>query len=316
MEQLIFIHYMNRSGSTYLCNQLSEFNEILVCPEAEVLIYNFLINPGKKIKIGKRFFKKIEHIVNYDPKLKYWGLNADQIISRISESNTHFQVFYAFIKVYQEIIKPGAKILVFKGTRLINVLPKVQKSQPPVGIKNIFIIRDPRAIYYSQNRTSNPVNGKRMCNNPVLLAKQWDWYINQIDRYKKDPFCQKLFYEKMILNKDKYILDLCNFLAVNPNQKVKGGDLLRRIPENQLVIHKNSVNQAEKRLIDHWQNEDPENLKWTEIIQKYSQKYLDHYSEFNSVSPITFWQKITVLIYLIRWYLYLVFYKYSYNRYS
>ena len=33
----IFILYLNRSGSTFLSNQLSKLSEILVCPEAEVL---------------------------------------------------------------------------------------------------------------------------------------------------------------------------------------------------------------------------------------------------------------------------------------
>ncbi len=152
-QKLILICYVNRSGSTYLANLFSKSPEIFVCPEADILVNQLLVEPEKKISI--KTTKILRKAVAEDPKLKFWNLT----IKDVSEIPLHFsnlQYFLWIINNYKEKIKPAATTIVFKAERLIQLYKNYINLNKKFNIYWIAIIRDVRAVYYSQSRNFKP----------------------------------------------------------------------------------------------------------------------------------------------------------------
>jgi len=89
---LIFITYVNRSGSTYLANIFSKYDEVLVCPEADILINKFLINPSKSFKFNDLEKNRIKKIVDQDNKLKLWNISFNNLLT-LEYSKINFDSF-------------------------------------------------------------------------------------------------------------------------------------------------------------------------------------------------------------------------------
>ena len=116
---ILFITYINRSGSTYLANIFSKYNEVLVCPEADVLISKFLINPSRPYKFDDHEKTEIKKIIEFDNKLKNWNLSF-QDLSELENAKFNFEAFCKIIFAYRKKIKPVANSIVFKGDILIH----------------------------------------------------------------------------------------------------------------------------------------------------------------------------------------------------
>ena len=97
--RIIFITYINRSGSTYLSNLFSKSGDILVCPEADILVDLFLVNPEKKFSLTNNK-ELLNQIISYDKKLKYWEIHAADI-QLPQKPFTNFDLFIAILISYK-----------------------------------------------------------------------------------------------------------------------------------------------------------------------------------------------------------------------
>lgn len=253
-SKIIFITYINRSGTTFLVNNLSKSEEILVCPEAEILIDLFLNTPAKIFHPDKRFSKKLYDAIRTDNKLKYWGLSEEDIIHGIINEKTFFEAFIKFIDIYRKKVKPKSSILVFKAEKLILFYTKIKPLSVRYNIKFLAVIRDCRAIFYSQNNTLIPGTDRVMETNSLRLAKRWNTYMELVKQYTKSHDFIAIYYESLIKDFNYYFKFVCERLNIRLFDYSRKGDLKYRMPASQINIHEIMENSPEINRINIWQS--------------------------------------------------------------
>jgi hypothetical protein len=251
-KKVIFVTYINRSGSTFFVNSLSKSDNILVCPEAEILIDLFLKTPVKSFDPDKDFFNTLLDAVEKDKKLKHWGIEKDNIIKNIQNEKTYFNAFLAFIDIYRKNVKPEATILVFKAEKLIYYYNIIHPYTDKYNIKFIAIIRDCRAIFYSQNNTLIPESNRKMATNSLKLAKRWNNYINLETEYSENDDFIELSYEALIEDFHNCFIFVCKKINIKPFSQDSKGDLMYRLPYNHRIIHNIMDSQPEISKIYSW----------------------------------------------------------------
>jgi len=254
--ELIFLTYVNRSGSTYLANLLSKSEEILVCPEAEVLVNVFLETPSHKFVIYDSIKSKLRKHFIQDEKLRYWGLNPDDLRS-LKSCRKNFDAFCQILKRYQERIKPNATKIVFKAERLIDIYTRIPSElKKKYNLKFIAIIRDCRAIYNSQKFTLLLNRVDYMSDNLVETSIFWRNFVSICLTYEINDDFFIIKYEDLILNLDKTFSALLKISGIKHFEIYKkGGDLYGRIPQNQLYLHENIICDPIEEKVNDWISE-------------------------------------------------------------
>jgi hypothetical protein len=235
---IVFLTYVNRSGSTYLANLLSASEEICVCPEGDKLVTLFLESPGKAFLFDDQTRRELKELTQVDPKIKYWGIQ-DDIFSMFEEVSSHIDAFLVFLKYYQMKQKPGASCTLFKAERLAYLYPLIESYRGTVyPFKFLSVIRDPRGIYASQKRTIMPGIDKPMSTHPVYSALYWNQYIRAILKFQDQPSSYHVLYQDLINNMDMTLGRIADFLGLNLIGIKPGmGDLGGRLPDEHKGIH-------------------------------------------------------------------------------
>ena len=198
--------YLNRSGSTYLSNLLSKWDEICVCPEAEILYDLFLKKPLRKISNREAILKF--HQLNKDKKWNQWNLPNVRYTDLIGSSD---KVFISLLQLFQRSHYPKASYILFKHNKLIEL------SEQPIDQTNIFwinIVRSPFSIYASQKNTISPMTSKAMCNNSLAFSDQWNKFIALIELQEKSANHQLIQYEVLVTNLDATMNKMREFLGL------------------------------------------------------------------------------------------------------
>jgi len=248
LERIIFLSYINRSGSTYLANLLSKQTKTCSIPEAEVLIFELLTIPEKIIKKKDIKFLKLKILKN--SKIKEWGLPTNQLENIISNSHTKtcFSLFTQIIELYLLTYKPHSQIALFKGTRLRSLYNK-NSFYTNNGINLINILRDGRATYASQKRSLSSLTGQPMTNNIVSSAFEWKKFARGL---KKNRTGYTIKYENLMLDPKNKIKNILNYLNIEYNLDK---DYTIKLPESQIHLHYNINKPPDNSKIDNWKNE-------------------------------------------------------------
>lgn len=310
---IIFITYINRSGSTYLANLFSKFDEVLVCPEAEVLINKFLINPDKKYDFNSEEQNNVSNILENDNKFKHWGITISDLES-LNGVKTNFDAFIHILYVYMQKIKPKATTIVFKGNLLINLFYKITSaSNNRQDINFISIYRDIRAVYNSQKHTFGS-NNKILSYNPIQTTIEWIKHINTIENLLHNNNFYSIKYENFIINTEIVLAELLIKLNININSYNKDGDLFSRIPNHQKKMHSNINNIPDTSKINAWQA----NLSTKDIyiIQKKAEKVLLKYDYKILKIKINLLSYLVSYIYYYTDYFLKLFYKKALNAFK
>lgn len=191
--QIIFLTYIDRSGSTFLMSHLGRVENCVICPEAEVLPLLFLKKPQQKPIVTAY---KLNRICNSNDKLRFWQFTPDEISVAVKEEN-NYKCFCKLLELYAVRINRRVESVVFKAFEISLFIPDLLTEH-----KIIKMLRDPRDIFLSQRR-----NG--LSKNPVAVAKYWNSYYR---RNNKSVFTVR--YENLVTNFDvefetvvKYLFD-------------------------------------------------------------------------------------------------------------
>lgn len=299
--EIIFICYVNRSGSTFLANLFSKSEKICVCPEADILVNLFLEDPEKICSL--RTIHQLEKSLKTDLKLKNWNLRAmdpDSFLTGMS----HFQCFKNILGQYKKHIKPKSQVIVFKSERLIYLYDLFNKINQDFNIAWVTIIRDCRAVYNSQKSTKFPATGKSMSKHPVNTALYWNSFIHRCYKYlNKDNFIV-VHFEKLIANLSNEFSIMLDKLNISEfDIKNTPGDLWQRMPESHRAIHRNILQLPISSVSNNWEKSlSPEDIFY---LQNLSGKYLVDlgYQLIPVASHLKMIRYIT--IFLLKWNYYL-----------
>ena len=251
-EKIIFVTYINRSGSTFFVNNLSKSEKILVCPEAEILIDLFLKTPSKSFNPTNHFLNTLLNAIRADHKLKHWGLEKKNTIQKIQNEKTYFDAFIAFLNIYKSKVKPKATILVFKAEKLIYYYSGIHPYSKKYNIKFMAIIRDCRAIFYSQNNIIIPESNRIMETNSLKLAIRWNIYNRLTTEFSENDDFIIISFEKLIKDFKNYFIFVCKIINIPPFNTDRKGDLANRLPYSHRSIHNNMENKPDISKIYSW----------------------------------------------------------------
>ncbi len=246
---------MNRSGSTFLSNILSSSDEIVSCPEAEVLVQEFLEAPNNTFYFSRVKKEYLEDRMKIDLKLKTWRFSSD-LFKYLENARNNFEAFLAFLRSFREVVKPEAKIVIFKAERLIHLFhlhgfKEIQKTCP---INMIALVRDIRGIYYSQLNTIIPESGKLMAKGVIHSALDWNKFVMAIEKFQGTSDFMLLKYENLIGDYNLSMSRLASFLGLRKTKfSVNKGQLFGILNQGHREIHLNASRKPIMNKIDEWQ---------------------------------------------------------------
>ncbi|MAP66835.1 MAG: hypothetical protein CMF80_03940 [Candidatus Marinimicrobia bacterium] len=267
------LSYLSRSGSTLLARILNEYNEICVTIEGD--FPPEIISLKKTSQIYFKNSKQIQYYYNEllkNTKLKSWNLNLNEIVSQCEQMIfpiSGCQLFELFLKQYAKKYKPNASIILYKGNPIMPwEICGFIESFP--NSKNIQIIRDPRAVYNSQNKNNDPYTKKPLSISPIQTAFDWRKSIFFTKKISKKNYYE-IKYEDLINNNIQIINQLLDFLLVDKKATKRNGNTFTSlIPSVENKIHKNINKDFIKENIEKWKSK----LSTKEIL--YLEKFLQN----------------------------------------
>ncbi len=237
--KLIFLTYINRSGSTFLANLFSKSPDVLACPEGEVLMNELLVRPAQLFDMGQANKSRFIQYFKEDPKLKYWNLPED-ILEKLPKVSYNYNVFISILTSYKNQTKPEASVVLFKAERLIHLYDNLIEFALTDRTCFLSIVRDCHSVYASQKRTKFPESDKFMSRNPVQTALNWRTHVKNALRMRKEGRLEMIKYEDLILNTEEIFSQLLEKTGISFfDLSQRSGDLFDRLPESHKKLHAN-----------------------------------------------------------------------------
>ncbi len=251
--RFVFVNYISRSGSTLLCKLLNEYQGVSVGIEA-----GFPGSTKKMISDEFRVIKNLDQLNHYldilfnDIRFKEWRLDLTEVSTRIA--NNGFPVGFKNIleTLFNEYFKDDepAEIYIHKAGYYIDALEEVINEFK--DSKNIYITRDPRAIYNSQKNADCLYSGKKMGDNFIHFIYQYKRRVKTAQSTDVDKLLT-IKYEDLIDNPEKIVGKVLSYIGIeNAIRKENANDYSKRIPENQKSLHTNVGSEPNTKSLSKW----------------------------------------------------------------
>jgi len=249
---IVFLTYLNRSGSTYLAKLLSEYSDINIGIEGE--FPNGYSRPFPIIRNERELLAFLAELKD-DPKTKYqyWKIDPYKFLEQISESSYPL-TFRTFLETSLNLYfgSDKGKATIHKAGFFWNFIPQIRKDFG--NPKFIFINRDPRAIYSSQRKSLGSIN-----RNP--MAKDILWFVNLYVKCQKKIISHRgqsdfhlISYEELLNSNDKIIDETLAFIGLDQSFS-KNQSIKYNVPVTQWHLHTNITKEPLKDRIDAWKDE-------------------------------------------------------------
>lgn len=255
----IFIGYCDRSGSTFLLNELNKIEGVVVCPELDLLVRVLLKNPHKEI--NPRFLRNFRQAISNDKKFTLWDIPIDS-----TGCKSRIDLFYKIIDDYSQKLTKSPRFIVFKERSILEYYKVLGNSNRSVCF--VSLIRDPRAVFASQKRTINLSQNRVMSNNALTSARIWNRHCKTNEKFKNDNIpLNTITYEELIGNTKLTIKNLLNRIVKSDFELYKKSDFEQqpfydRIDEKHILVSeppiisrinawKNELSEADIAIIEH-----------------------------------------------------------------
>jgi len=253
--RLGLIAHVNRSGSTFLANELSKHPQICVCPEAPGPMKLVLSAPASALSDSSPSHR-LRRVLEDDPKMKAWGFTSHEI-DEILRGSTYLDAFWRMLRLFRDKRKPDARTVVVKGVIFLRLLTVPQGPlQLGENVRLLVLIRDGRAVYSSQKRSLSTNSGRPMQVSPVRAAVHWKQFVERAARL--DPaFATVLRYEDLIQAPPQTIGRALHGLGIGQGTPplATRGELVDLIPEEQQRLHTRVGGAPDLERIGVWRRE-------------------------------------------------------------
>lgn len=254
-EDLAFLSYIDRSGSTYLSKLLNEYRDVGVSIEA--VFPDGILGIPVIIKSESQIDKALNKIYS-DTKFQSWGIDRKKLTAEIKSLDEYplgfNKLLPIFLKLYFETAKSNACIHIYKSSFIyLQRIKKVRQMFPES--KFIFIIRDGRAIYNSQKKSLDSKKGKPFADNPFRTAKKFTRAEKIVKKYRSEKWFHLVKYEDLITDANTEIDKLLRFLGLSKFKKSDNKDYFKAIPKSQKSLHENLQYGPLRKRINAWKEE-------------------------------------------------------------
>jgi hypothetical protein len=258
-----------------------------------VLIDYLLLNPGEKVGHNLQSLVKI---LKNDDKLNSWGLSGS-LFTTFRQDDTGMELFIKILNEYTASQNPNAETICFKGTRVFESYEQVRSFCQSMEIQCdlIRVIRDPRAVFISQNKTFSPTTGKPMCQNPLDVARSWQNWLRSTSTLNS---IVDIKFEDLVSYGDQEFLNLCNSLSLDFNVDNRNGTVYHRLNQKHKLIHSNLQYGLVKERVWAWGNEiDVYSKRIIESTCKFEMNKYGYLPQNTRINPI--WYAIRLFIHRI-----------------
>lgn len=303
----LFLFGMYRSGTTTLSKAIDCIDSVIMKNDPLFFLFKSLRNSilaKKKLftndlfgsyifnKDEKKVYKKIQEI-NLKKKLIYKKKIIKSILINIRKYqpdledvilNNSGKTYSDFIKIFFKDLVKNKKDIKYCGIKevwLTEFYPSLKKEFK--NSKFIFLIRDPRAVVASS------LNNRKNSYDIQFLVNQWRKIsiLSKIYKEKNNQDIILINYENFVLNFDKEIKRICNFLNL---KKISSKKIIHRLIEDKKweqnstyskkktltskkiandYFDKNSINMWEKKLTS-------KQIKFIEFVLHEEMKIFDY----------------------------------------
>ncbi len=244
--RIVFLTYINRSGSTFLVNQLSKHPGIIIVPEGEILVKELLFNPAGVPD------KTVLSTLISDHKLKQWNWDHSAL-QNINLDRSNAELFFDLLEIFKNSNSPDAEVVVFKAWELIYTLGKLPaKLIDKFSVRYYGLIRDPRAVFASQS--TNLYLGKSLERNSLRTTMKWKEFISICT--SGNHRITIIYYEKMILEYNLFFEDLFINLDLTWREDYNNdkGKVFEQLPEDQRILHPDIDLAPQSDSVDRWKH--------------------------------------------------------------
>ena len=253
-DKLVFLTYLNRSGSTYLASKLAAYDEIGVGIEAR--FQDGWILPGFSAQNSQDLENYLDTLYQ-DKKFLSWGVAREELreaLRAYSFPLKFSEILTESLSLYSGLISEN--VLLHKCGEYYRCVAKIRDELP--GAKFIFIDRDPRAIYSSQKRSLDSQTELPMEENIHHFIFGYLDTLSIIDSLQNDPNFILIRYEDLVEKEVAVLAKVTGFLGVSAKKRTEDGSYFIAVPESQQHLH-NHVKSGvpQKKRITGWQIELP-----------------------------------------------------------
>ncbi len=252
-RRIVFLTYLNRSGSTFLAGKIAEVDNAFVSLEARIpdnILYGqcVLRNASDIDGVLSRLYA--------DEKFSSWGVDREELSKAIEVrlAEKHYTDFSALLNAIFDVVAPNDAVCVYKSGSYYKHMPELLRVFPESVF--VFVVRDPRAVYRSQ-KSSVASNGKRvMASNPFRVGSEFSQAAKALATdIGKNAIVVR--YEDM-MNNEEYVQDCLRRITAFASIVTSDGsaaDYSQRIPDAQQHLHTLVGKAADTSRIEAWKNE-------------------------------------------------------------
>ena len=234
--QIVFLTYLNRSGSTYLADKLSRYETVKMGIEARFV--DGWIRLGFSVRTVAELRLYLDRLYQ-DAKFQAWQINRDVLTKHLAALPLplHFSdVLLAALLLYQGSA-PEKHILVHKCGEYYRCVETIRQELPQA--KFIFINRDPRAVFSSQRRSLDSQTGQPMQENVLHFLFGYLDTLRRLKQLRNDPDFLIIQYEELLADEKKVMTKIEQFLGLSSLTKQTdiSGSYFSSIPKEQQHLH-------------------------------------------------------------------------------
>lgn len=247
-NQIVFLCYEARSGSTYLSSELSKYKDIFVSIEDSIPFGLPLIEYFHYDK------DKIYNILINDKKFKAWNISDTYIKEIVYSDDSASTIFEKIVDKNTKIKNLNSKIFIYKMPIKPILFHKCKNLYPDA--KFIHLYRDPRAVYLSQLSNFKSNTERSFTQNPVEFSKVW---LKNFNFYKRNFYKSEnknffeFSYEEFIINHNLTKNRILSFLS-SSKDIIENINYNEQIPISQIHLHPNIGKKPLKENIDNWKH--------------------------------------------------------------
>jgi len=244
----VFIGGCGRSGTTLLGSMLGGHSRCLTIPEAQ-FIYEGIKFYENKNKLNIDEAKEILNFIENHWRFKIWGLRINKSDICLKASNSYSEIINKIINQYgKEVNKSNFDLWINHTPENIRYIDTLMKLFPDA--KFIHLVRDGRAVYNSWLSTDwGP-------NTAIKAAHSWLESISfglAAESFLGESLIKRIRYEDLILNSEKTIKDICDFLNIDYQEDMLEGKGFK-VPSYTICQHKLVGKKPDKSRLYSWKN--------------------------------------------------------------
>ncbi len=256
--QLVFLLYVNRSGSTFLASQVARYDGMAVSVESSFLCS--LLARGISVVRNQTELKSAIDVVYDDPSFQNWEIDKSELLNDLVARPLPMTVETLLRAILDHYPSTDGNInaWLLKIPALSHYVPTVRSAIP--GAKFIHVVRDPRAVISSQARSRSSNTGMAMSINPATSAARWRKLVRTLHGQHGPDFLE-VRYEDLVTEYDRTIQTVIDFIGGSglPPKLGNAGDVgsyYGKIPAAQRHLHANvAKGRPMPKRIDGWRTE-------------------------------------------------------------